>query len=84
MIVIEINDPALQKSVAENLKGEWTFQIDTVNGKPVLPEEVFLSTGTWEEARSKAEAHARTRGCKDGVDSIHLFAFTRDRQSERG
>lgn len=84
MIAIEISDVGLKKAAADNQKGEWTFEIDAINGAPHSPEEVFCIIGTWKEARSKAEAHARERGCEDGVDSIHLFAFRRDRQSEGG
>ena len=74
MIAFHFNDEALKTAASQNQSGTWVFIVDDVNG--VLPqqqgkEKMFYATGTWEEARAKAETCARTSyGCKDGVDSI--------------
>lgn len=73
MISIEISDPALEKATADNQTGEWYFLISTINGQHISPEEVFCRSGTWKDARTKAEAHARTCGCKDEMDSVLLL-----------
>jgi hypothetical protein len=73
MISIEISDPTLRRAADENQTGEWCFTITTINGGQVSPEEVFCRSGAWKEARLKAEEHARTCGCRDGMDSVLLL-----------
>ncbi|MGH9635618.1 MAG: hypothetical protein ACRD72_12370 [Candidatus Angelobacter sp.] len=73
MISIEISDPALQRAADKNEAGEWCFVITTINGQQKSPEEVFCRSGSWKDVRSKAEDHARTCGCKDGMDSVLLL-----------
>jgi len=67
MIAIEISDPDLKKATAENHSGEWLF---------LMPDEKpFTATGPWNDARPKAETHARACGFIDGQDSICLLVL---------
>jgi hypothetical protein len=72
MLAFHFNTGDLKTAALQNWAGTWDFMVDE-------REKLFYETGTWEEARAKAEAHARTSyACKDGRDSILVVGFAPD------
>jgi hypothetical protein len=72
MLAFHFNTEDLRTAALQNWGRTWDFIVDE-------KEQQFYATGTWEEARAKAEAHARTSyGCRDGRDSVLVVRFVPD------
>lgn len=77
-IAVEFNNEDVRKASEQNRAGSWCFIITHINGRLIPKAKISTVTGSYQQAKVKADKWAWSHGCVDSKDSILVVFLSED------